>query len=105
MMRSREFLMPSCIASTKLAPRRNVVVLDEDLVALLRENVGDLARNGGHRAPTAQEEVVTFTGTAWHRGVPRAQQQWSRRTVWGVKDAGRHGSLFLPPTRSRRVHS
>jgi hypothetical protein len=44
-----------------------VVILDADRVALLQENVSDLARNGGHRAPTAQKEVVTFTGTAWHR--------------------------------------
>src|SRR6476646_6515014 len=45
---------------------RNVVVLNENLVALLRKNVGDVARDGGHRAPTAQEEVVLLTATAWH---------------------------------------
>jgi hypothetical protein len=31
----------------------------------------------GHRAATAQEEVVSLTGTAWHGSDPRAQQQWS----------------------------
>src|SRR5262249_31085773 len=51
----------------EIRSNRNVVVLDEDLVALLGEDVGDLLRNGGHRAPTAQEEVVSLTGTAWHR--------------------------------------
>src|SRR5262249_14218203 len=52
---------------------RNIVVLNEDPVALLSENVGDLLRNGGHRAPAAQEEVVSLTGTAWHGAtlVPR----------------------------------
>src|ERR1700745_2361556 len=45
---------------------RNIVVLDEDPVALLSEDVGDLARNGSHRAATAQEEVVSLTRTAWH---------------------------------------
>jgi hypothetical protein len=53
---------------------RDVVVLDEDLVALLRENVGDLAGNGGDRAPTAQEEVVAFIVPAGHRGVHCALQ-------------------------------
>jgi hypothetical protein len=41
----------------------DVVVLDEDPVALLGENVGDLARDGGHRASAAQEEVVSLTRT------------------------------------------
>ena len=44
----------------------DVVVLDEDLVALLGEDVGDLARDGGHRAPTAQEEVVSLCWTGRH---------------------------------------
>ena len=34
-------------------PQRNVVVLNENLVAFLSENVGDLTRNGRHRAATA----------------------------------------------------
>src|SRR5262249_33385698 len=42
------------------------VVLNENFVALLGEDVGDLARNSGHRAPPAQEEIVTLTRTAWH---------------------------------------
>src|SRR5215813_12761093 len=50
----------------KVRSNRDVVVLDEDPVALLSENVGDLLRNSGHRAATAQEEVVSLTGTAWH---------------------------------------
>src|SRR5262249_13412625 len=58
--------------------QRNVVVLNENLVTLLSENVGDFARNGCHRAATAQEEVVSLTGTAWHGGDPPATQQWSR---------------------------
>jgi hypothetical protein len=49
----------------------NVIVLNEYPVALLRENVGDLLGNGVHRAPTAQEEVISLTGTAWHGGNPR----------------------------------
>jgi hypothetical protein len=36
------------------------------------ENIGDFARNGCHRAPTAQEEVVPLTGTAWHGSDPHA---------------------------------
>src|SRR5215472_18495630 len=50
----------------KVRSNRDVVVLRADLVALLLENVGNLARNSGHRAPTAQEEVVSLAGTAWH---------------------------------------
>jgi len=50
---------------------RNVVVLNENPVALLGENVGHLLRNSGHQTSTAQEEVVSLTGTAWHRGGPR----------------------------------
>ena len=42
----------------KARAKPKVVILDADLVTLLQENVSDLARNGGHRAPTAQEEVV-----------------------------------------------
>src|SRR5262245_32464257 len=45
---------------------RNIVVLNEDPVALLGKNVGDFLRNSGHGAATAQEEVVSLTGTAWH---------------------------------------
>ena len=44
----------------------NVIVLNENPVAFLSENVGDLARNGCYRAATAQEEIVSLTGTAWH---------------------------------------
>src|SRR5262249_5108898 len=50
----------------KVRSNRNVVVLDENLVALLGKNPGDLLRNSCHRATTAQEEVVSLTGTAWH---------------------------------------
>src|SRR6266511_498009 len=39
----------------KVRSNRNIVVLDEDRVAFLSEDVGDLLRNGGHRATTAQE--------------------------------------------------
>jgi hypothetical protein len=56
----------------KVRGNRDVVVLDEGPVALLRKDVGYLARNGCHRAPTAQEEVVSLNGTAWHRGDLRA---------------------------------
>jgi hypothetical protein len=65
---------------------RNVVVLNENPVALLGENVGHLLRNSGHRASTAQEEVVSLTGTAWHRGDPHAQQQWSGAECEAVKE-------------------
>jgi hypothetical protein len=41
----------------KVRSNRDVVVLRADLVTLLCENVGDLARNGRFRAPTAQKEV------------------------------------------------
>jgi len=41
---------------------RNIVVLNADPVALLRKNVGYLARNSCYRAATAQEEVVLLTG-------------------------------------------
>src|SRR5262249_4320264 len=71
---------------------RNVVVLDEDPVALLGENVGDLLRDSGHRATTAQEEVVLLTGTAWHCRDPRAQQQWSRASAGPSRTSGSRGS-------------
>src|SRR5262249_17277198 len=64
---------------------RDVVILRKNAVALLSKNPLNLLRNSSHRAATAQEEVVPFTMAAWHRGVPRAQQQWSRRTVWGSR--------------------
>src|SRR5262249_42729522 len=51
---------------------RNIVVLDEDPVALLSEDVGYLLRNSCYRAPTAQEEVVSLTGSACHGSDPRA---------------------------------
>jgi hypothetical protein len=41
-------------------------------VASLSEKVADFTGNGGNRATTAQEEVVSLTGTAWHRGDLRA---------------------------------
>jgi hypothetical protein len=44
----------------------DVVVLDEDPVALLGEYVRDLARDRGHRAPAAQEEVISLTRTGCH---------------------------------------
>src|SRR5262245_59363008 len=50
----------------KVRSNRNIVILRANPIAVLLENVGDLLSNSGHRAPTAQEEVVTLTGTAWH---------------------------------------
>src|SRR5262249_20360869 len=50
----------------KVRSNRDVVVVDEAPVALLSETVGALRRNSGHGAATAQEEVVSLTGTAWH---------------------------------------
>jgi hypothetical protein len=50
----------------KVRSNRNVIVLCANPIALLLENLGDLLSNGGHRAATAQEEVVSLTGTAWH---------------------------------------
>src|SRR5262249_30420884 len=50
----------------KVRSNRNVVILRANPIAVLLEKVGDLARNSSHRAPTAQKEVVSLTGTAWH---------------------------------------
>ena len=50
----------------KARAETEVVVFDMDLVALLLENVGDLGSNSGHRAPTAQEEVVPLSQTVCH---------------------------------------
>src|SRR5262249_22635455 len=66
----------------KVRSNLNVVILDEDPVALLSENVGDLLRNRGHRAATAQEEVVSLTGTAWHGSDPRASRNGHAQTAW-----------------------
>src|SRR5262249_8275683 len=74
----------------KVRSNRNVVILDEDPVALLSENVGDLLRNRGHRAATAQEEVVSLTGTAWHGSDPRASSNGHAQT------AGRQGLWSVP---------
>ena len=42
----------------------------QQLKPLAAELVADnLARDGGHRATTAQEEVEPLIGAAWHRGV------------------------------------
>jgi hypothetical protein len=41
-----------------------VAVLDQDLVALVGENVRDLARGGGHRASAAEEKVVALDDAA-----------------------------------------
>ena len=40
--------------------------LCKDAVALLSKNLLNLLGNGGHRAATAEEEVVAFTVSAWH---------------------------------------
>ena len=57
----------------EVCSNRNIVVLNEDRIALLSENVGGILRNSSHRPMTAQEEVVSLTGTAWHRGDLRAR--------------------------------
>src|SRR5262245_56488715 len=81
----------------KVRGNRNVIVLNEDFVALLSEDVSDLLRNSGHRATAAQEEVVSLTGTAWHGSDPRAQQQWSRAKCLAVKDAS-YRKRMIPDT-------
>jgi len=42
----------------KVRSNRNVVILRANPIAVLLENVGDLARNSGHRAPTAQRSRI-----------------------------------------------
>src|SRR5262245_17919909 len=66
----------------KLMLRR--LPLNEDPIALLSENVGDLLRNSGHRAPTAQEEIISLTATAWH-GSDRRPQEWLRGLGCGAQ--------------------
>src|SRR5262245_33360868 len=77
----------------KVRSKGNVVVLNEDLVALLRKNVGYLLRNSGHRAATAQEEIVTLSGTAWHGSDPRLQRRWSRAHGGPSRTAGSRGEI------------
>src|SRR5262245_1447297 len=69
----------------KVRSNRNVVILRANPIAVLLENVGDLARNSGHRAPTAQEKVVSLTGTAWHRGDPCCSAAMVVRRMRAVK--------------------
>src|SRR5262249_9505175 len=45
----------------KVRSDRNVVILGANSIAVLLENVGDLARDGGHRTPAAQEKIVFVT--------------------------------------------
>jgi len=53
-------------------------------IAVLLENVGDLLSNSGHRAPTAQEEVVSLTRTDWHEcWCPRSRAGASLRALSG----------------------
>src|SRR5262245_48344049 len=72
----------------------NVVVLNKDLVALLRENVGHLLRNSRHRAATAQEEVIARAGITSHRGsfVPTGG---GHVQVPCVKDASYRRSMMI----------
>src|SRR5438093_4501067 len=46
---------------------------------------------------TAEEEVVSLTGAAWHGGGLRADQQWSRAECGTVKDARRFQPHLLCP--------
>src|SRR5262249_1705164 len=79
----------------EIRSNRNVVVLDEDLVALLGEDVGDLLRNGGHRAPTAHEEVLSLAATSCPAMVTRR--------LWAVKNADRFSpTLRIAAPVSRR---
>ncbi len=86
----------------KVRSNRNVVILRANLIAFLLENVGDLARNSSHRAPTAQEEVVSLTGTAWHRGDPRSRSNGHALSVgrqgdWATGRASvKHLSAMVP---------
>src|SRR5262249_47226615 len=57
----------------KVCSNRNIVILRANPIAIFLENVGDLLSNGGHRAATAQEEIVSLTGTAWHGRWGRAR--------------------------------
>src|SRR6202011_3821337 len=46
--------------------QRNIVVLNENLVALVREHIGNLARHGSYRTATAQEKVITVSVITRH---------------------------------------
>src|SRR5262249_313815 len=73
----------------KVCSNRNIVILRANPIAIFLENVGDLLSNGGHRAATAQEEIVSLTGTAWHgrwgRRVHSSTSELSRGGTWGQR--------------------
>ena len=73
---------------------RNIVVLNEDRIVLLREKIGDLLRNS-NRAATAQEEVVSLTGSAWHGSATLVLSMVT------LNSAGRQG---VPPARISASH-
>jgi hypothetical protein len=50
---------------------RNVVVLDDNFVALVGQDVRDLLRNRRHRAAPAQEEIGPASHCARHEVSPR----------------------------------
>jgi hypothetical protein len=52
---------------------RDIVVLDEDPVALLDQHIRDLARHVGHRTASAQEKVEPFACRVRHRARPGRQ--------------------------------
>jgi hypothetical protein len=76
-------------------PKRDIVVLNEDLIALPGEDVGDLTRDGCYRAPAAKEEIVALLMASRHRDhCALVAGRWSRRSALAVKECG----LLVEPT-------
>lgn len=76
----------------------NVTVLEEDLIAPLSQNVVNLARNDGYRAPAAQEEVVLLTLPAGHHAVPSCNSSdrhagTTERSSWSGASAPREPQM------------
>lgn len=53
-------------------PKRDVVVLHQDLVAVFREHIGNLTRDARYGAATADKEIAAFAALDGHilRGKP-----------------------------------
>jgi hypothetical protein len=79
-----------------------IVILHKDLVTLLGEHIGHLARDGGNRAATAQEEIVALVTAGGHDRVSDARPDGIACCACA---AGGHAATAPPSTEmnSRRL--